>query len=280
MLINYEIFLNFLQKKLPNPIEDLNIETKVQLNKKVANINYDSDDASNVIVKCADGSSYSAKHVIFTASLGVLKKYHQNLFTPNLPQEKVAAIEAYGFGTVGKVFLEFSEPFWKEDGEPFISYSFLWLDDAKKEAKESNRDWMIDVTAFYAVDQFPNILELFVGGPKINEFEARSDQQLIDDCMWMLEKFLGKSLPKPLNMTRTKWLTNDNFLGAYSYGSIEAEKANVGVKQIASSIKNTNDAPIILFAGEATDLKFPSMAHGAVRSGFTAAKKIIEFYEK
>ena len=250
------------------------------MNKKVTNIKYNpKDETSNVAVTCSDGSSYSAKHVIFTPSLGVLKKYHESLFTPALPQQKILAINNYGFGTVGKVFLEFDQPFWVEQGKPFLAYEFLWLEPDKKEAKSSNREWTTDITGIYVVDQFPNLLEVFLGGSNLNQFETSSDSKIIEDCMWLLEKSLGRSLLKPKAMTRTKWLTNGNFLGAYSYGSMDAEKADIGPKDIAESIMNANESPILLFAGEATDDKYPSMAHGAVRSGFRAADEIVKFYD-
>ncbi|XP_070491017.1 spermine oxidase-like isoform X2 [Chironomus tepperi] len=276
----YKTFFDFLTKKAPNPAQYLNIESKVQLNKKVTNIKYNpKDETSNVAVTCSDGSTYSAKHVIFTPSLGVLKKYHESLFTPALPDQKILAIKNYGFGTVGKVFLEFDQPFWKEQGKPFLAYEFLWLDSDIKEAIATNREWMTNITGIYIVDQFPNLLEVFLGGSNLNEFETSSDSKIIDDCMWLLEKSLAKTLPKPKSMIRTKWLTNENFLGAYSYGSIDADKANVRPKDIAESIKNVDEAPILLFAGEATDDRYPSMAHGAVRSGFRAADEIVDFYD-
>ncbi|KAL7016905.1 hypothetical protein ACKWTF_010193 [Chironomus riparius] len=268
----FKTVFDFISKKLPDPSQHIDIDSKVQLNKKVTNINYNVIDAnSKAVITCADGSSYEAKHVIFTPSLGVLKKYHESLFTPALPEQKVLAIKTWGFGAAGKVFLEFDEPFWSEEGEPFVAYEFLWLDVDKDEAKAYNREWMLGISAFYIVDEFPNMLEAYLGGPKINQFEASSDEKIIEDCMWALEKFLGKSLPKPKAMTRSKWLSNENFLGSYSYPSMDAERAGVGIKELAESINNDNGEPILLFAGEATDEKYPGNTHAGVRSGFRAA---------
>lgn len=64
---------------------------KIELNKDVYNIDYTSD--SNIIVKTKDGSIYKASHVIFTASLGVLKEKHNTMFTPLLPETKQHAIK-------------------------------------------------------------------------------------------------------------------------------------------------------------------------------------------
>lgn len=65
---------------------------KVELNKDVTNIDYTSD--NNIIVKTKDGSEYTASHVIFTPSLGVLKEKHTTMFTPVLPAKKQHAIKA------------------------------------------------------------------------------------------------------------------------------------------------------------------------------------------
>lgn len=78
------------------------------MNKEVRNIDWNSNE---VIIKCADGTEYQAEHVLFTITLGVLKKQHLTLFTPKLPQKKVTAIDNTAFGTLGKIFLEFEEPF-------------------------------------------------------------------------------------------------------------------------------------------------------------------------
>lgn len=274
---NFELFFNkifFLQKKLPNPSKSLNVESKIQFKKEVTNIKWQTSD-ENVQVECADGSTFLANHVIFTASLGVLKKRHESLFTPNLPSKKVLSIENIAFGAVGKIFLEFKEPFWPKDS--FIGYSFLWQDKHIQEAVASNKEWVLGVSGFYSVDSFPNLIEAFVTGEHVNAFENLSEQKLLDDCMWMFEKFLGKPLPKPTKMTRTNWLKNNNFLGTYSYFSLGTQKLIVSPQDLAESLKTSNGKPVIFFAGEATDIKFPSYAHGAVSSGWRAANELIKY---
>ncbi|CAG9809765.1 unnamed protein product [Chironomus riparius] len=276
----FKTVFDFISKKLPDPSQHIDIESKVQLNKKVTNIKYNINDVNNkAVITCADGSAYEAKHVIFTPSLGVLKKYHESLFTPALPEQKVLAIKLYGFGAAGKIFLEFDESFWIEEGEPFVAYQFLWLDADKEEVKAANREWMLGISAFYMVDEFPNMLEAYLGGPNIEEFEASSDEKIINDCMWAFEKFLGKTLPRPKAMIKTNWLTNENFLGAYSYPSMDAEKAGVGIQELAESINNNDGKPILLFAGSAMDEKYPGNTHAGVRTGFRAADEIISIYQ-
>jgi len=50
--------------------------------------------------------------IICTLPLGVLKATHRKMFYPRLPEQKVQCIENVGYGKVGKIFLEWSEPWW------------------------------------------------------------------------------------------------------------------------------------------------------------------------
>jgi monoamine oxidase len=111
-------------------------------------------------------------------------------------------------------------------------------------------------------------------------FEKLEDEKVIRDCRWLLEKFLGMRVPRPINMKRTRWLTNSNFYGTYSYLSVDADKNEILPKHLAQSLLNAADKPVILFAGEATDDEFSSNAHGAVNSGWRAAKELIDFQSK
>ena len=79
----------------------------------VKTINWSSDKSqtgSKVKVKCQDGDTYTADHVIVTPSLGFLKE-NLSIFEPPLPEQYQTAIQKHGFGTLGKMFLIWdSEP--------------------------------------------------------------------------------------------------------------------------------------------------------------------------
>lgn len=138
---------------------------------------------------------------------------------------------------------------------------------------------LINIRSFIRVDSFPYAIEALLAGKRMDEFELLADQKVIDDCKWLLEKFLGKQLPRLTSMRRTRWLTNSNFFGTYSYQSLSADRNKVLPKDLAESLLNSVNKPIVLFAGEATDYEFPSNAHGAVSSGIRAAKEIIDYYK-
>ena len=274
--MGFKTVFDYIQKKLPDPRKNLDVESKVQLNKEVTNINWSS---RRVVITLKDRTTITADHVICTVALGVLKDRHPALFTPPLPANKINAINSIGFGTLGKVFLEFDQPFWSFDPNVFIGYAFLWTDDDLKAVLQSDRAWLIDLTSFVRVDGYPNLLEGLISGRRVREFENLSDTKIINDCMWLLRKFLNRNLPQPKSMNRTKWLTNRNFMGSYTYPSVDAERTKASSKDLARTLYNRADKPLVLFAGEATDETFPSFAHGAVSSGWRAANELVTYLD-
>lgn len=226
------------------------------------------------IIKCADGNTYSTDHVIVTIPIGVLQARHQTLFTPSLPERKILTIENYGNGNLGKIFLEFERPFWPTNGS-FGTYSFLWREKDSNEIKSTDKEWLLAISTFHKVDGFDNVIQAFVSGVHMKTFETISNEKLINDCLWMMEKFFGRKLPKLKNMARSKWLTSKNFLGSYTFIGRGFDRFNVGPKDLAQSIKKLDGKNFLHFAGEATDEIYPSYVQGAVCSGWRAAEEII-----
>lgn len=175
--------------------------------------------------------------------------------------------------------MEFEKPFWPVDITDWVGYLFLWKQDDLAIINGTDKEWIKDVIGFIRVDAQPNIISGLVAGRKMKQFEEINDIQLIDDCMWLLEKFLNKSLPRPQNMRRSHWLTNKYFLGSYSFPSMDTQEHNVAVgKDLGESIYNTDKKPVLLFAGEATNEKYSGYVHGAVESGWRVGNEIIDYY--
>lgn len=262
---------HFLQNKIPRHKFD---NSKIKLNTEVTNIRYTQFPNEKSVVTCFDGTKYLADHVIVTLPIGVLKAHHLKMFTPSLPERKILSIEKTGIGNLGKIFLEFEKPFWPTDGS-FATYSFLWKENDVNEVRLTDREWLFGISTFHRVDGFPNLIQAFVSGPSMKTFETISDEKLIQDCLWMLEKFIGEKLPKIKNMRRSKWLLNKNFLCSYTYVSRDMEIFNVGPNDLAEPIKKVDGKAFLHFAGEATDIVYPSFVQGAVHSGWRAADEII-----
>lgn len=89
-----------------------------------------------------DQKKYYADHVIVTTSLGVLKARHKTLFTPELPNSLKRAISAFGFGNIGKIFLEYDMPFWPNDTE-WVGYGFLWTKNDIAAINGTDKEWFV-----------------------------------------------------------------------------------------------------------------------------------------
>jgi spermine oxidase len=139
---------------------------------------------------------------------------------------------------------------------------------------------LIDLQLFVRLDAFPNVIEAMVSGKYLDQFELSSDQKVVEDCQWMLEKFLNRKLPRPIDIKKTKWKTKDNFCGSYSYQSLAAHRNGIFPRDLAKSLVNIANKPVVLFSGEHTDDQFASNAHGAIRSGIRVADELIEFLER
>lgn len=118
----YKTILDVLIRKIPNPSQQLPFFENLYLNKEVKNVNWED---SVVRVTSSDGNVFIADHVIFTPSVGVLKHYHQTLFTPSLPEEKISAIQDIGLGAIVDFSLYFPSRWWPND-DVFSGYYFVW----------------------------------------------------------------------------------------------------------------------------------------------------------
>lgn len=133
----YEIFFKYLMQQLPRD----SVLSKILYKKEVVNVQWNPNyEFKKVITTCSDGHKYFADHLIFTPSLGVLKEKYRSLFSPQLPTSIIQAINSMGFGTIGKIFLEFKEPFWPTNID-WVGYGFLWTDEQKFEIKGTKREW-------------------------------------------------------------------------------------------------------------------------------------------
>ena len=110
-------------------------------------------DNSKVVVDCENGEKLFADHVIVTVSLGVLKACRDKLFDPQLPEEKVEAIDKLGFGIVDKVSLYFDEAIVEPD---VFRIELLW-DDRKFQDEERHTDlansWFRKIYSFEVVHE-------------------------------------------------------------------------------------------------------------------------------
>ncbi|XP_003704750.2 uncharacterized protein LOC100878001 [Megachile rotundata] len=274
----YKTLFDLLSQKIPNSKKMLPVMDKIEFNKSVTNIDYTSH--NDIIVTTNDDSKYIASHVIFTASLGVLKKKHTTMFTPILPVNKQHAIKGLDFGAVNKIFLEFPHRWWQEECPGF---SLIWSREDKAEFIRSygqEYEWLCDVFAFISVDYQPRVLCAWIAGKYAKHIESLCDNDVSDGLYLLLEKFLSKAynIPKFDQMLRSSWYTDEHFYGSYSFRSLTTEEMNIETKDLAEPFITADGKPILLFAGEATHDHYYSTVHGAVETGYREADRIVDFY--
>ncbi|KAJ6642458.1 Polyamine oxidase 1 [Pseudolycoriella hygida] len=271
----FHTVFEFLSRRRPDPTQYLDVESKILTNKEVTNVDWSG---GVITLQCGDNTQYTADHVIFTASLGVLKDRHRTLFSPVLPADKVSAIENSEYGTLEKIFLEFAQPI--NDSIDFAQYSILWTQNDINMLLGTPREWLTEMAYFRRVDAFPNLLGTFFVGSRIPDFNEFNVSRIIDDCHWLLQRITGQVLSRPINAYRSEWITKRNFMGAYSLFTMNSAHHGANPSELAKPVYDSNGRPRIFFAGEHTSSNFSGYTHGAVETGFQAARDVLEHLEQ
>lgn len=221
----------------------------VKLNQRVTKIDY-----SNPKIKVThNGTVSEADFVIVSVPLGVLKA-NKIEFLPALPTAKQTAINKMGMNCVNKFLLTWDSAFW--DDVQYISYT--------PEIRDKF-NYFVNVKKFH-----PNVnaLMTFAYADYARQTETMTDAEITSEIMAHLKDIYGNSIPNPTKMLRTKWQTNENSFGAYSYTAVGTE-----MKHFDDLAEEISDK--LFFAGEHTNADYFSTVHGAYLSGLREADKII-----
>ncbi|XP_064599632.1 peroxisomal N(1)-acetyl-spermine/spermidine oxidase-like isoform X2 [Liolophura sinensis] len=265
----FESVLEVLKKNIP--------QENMVLNTPVKCINWNQNNSTNnneygVCVELENGEKMYANHVVVTVSVGVLKANAAHFFNPQLPIEKLRAIDHIGFGVVNKVMLEFDEQIVDPD---VFRIELLW-DKTPDDDSDLASSWFKKIYSF-EVDH-EHVLIGWLSGREAMYIESLTEEQIGNDCVAVLKKFLKKDIPKPKRVIRTTWGSNQYTRGAYSYvavGGTAQEMETLGEPLIAD-----NGKAQVLFAGEATHKSFYSTTHGALLTGQREAQRIIDIYSE
>jgi monoamine oxidase len=222
----------------------------IQLNQRVTHINY-SDTKAKVT---HNGTTSEADYVLVTVPLGVLKN-NSIQFTPALPSAKLNAIQKVGMNCANKFLLTWDTAFW--DDVQYLSYT--------PETKDKF-NYFVNVKKY---NPSVNALMTFAYADYGRQTETMTDAQVIEEIMNHLRDIYGSSIPNPTNMLRTKWYTNENAFGSYSYTAVGTEMRHFD--DLAAEVSDK-----LFFAGEHTEADYFSTAHGAYLSGVREADKIID----
>lgn len=221
----------------------------ISLNQRVSAIDY-----SGATINITHNNTVTpADFVIVTVPLGVLKN-NKIVFTPNLPSAKQTAIQKIGMNCVNKFLLTWETAFW--DDVQYISYTPEMRD---------KFNYFVNLNKFLPS---VNALMTFAYADYGRATETMTDAQVTSEIMAHLRDMYRTSIPAPAHLLRTRWSTNENSFGAYSYTAVGTEMRHF--EDLAEEIDNK-----LFFGGEHTEVDYFSTAHGAYLSGIREADKII-----
>jgi monoamine oxidase len=290
---------------------------QVKLGVEVKHISWSTNP---IEIETSDGT-FTAGEVVSTIPLGVLKKYvrpsdsgaeAKSLFIPQLPAPKVEAISSLGFGTLDKIFLVYSSPWWKT--EPFFSilkkgFTSMKFEESDEEDSSTNDhpasssadepeepDTFIGfttelpglsispshvkpgpsslfVTNLHSLTGFP-ALSAFVSCSSATYIESLSDKDASMIVHRALTKGLGREPPLPDAVHVTRWAADQYSLGSYSH-MIKGVSETQHRAEFQKPVVNEQGA-ILRFAGEHTSINHFATVHGALLSGWREADVVLQ----
>lgn len=204
----------------------------------------------------AGGQTFTAQKLIVTAPLGVLQAPNKHTtaitFEPALDAQ-AQAVQQIGFGSVVKVMLQFSTPFWLEYRKDI---GFLL-------SEEAVPTWWTQLP-----DTTP-LLTGWVGGPQAARFKDTSAEAIVEQAVQSLANIFTMRVEQVKALLTAahavKWQTNSFSLGAYSYSKLFTEAAR---KLLNQPVQDT-----IYFAGEALyEGEAGGTVEAALYSGYSVSK--------
>ncbi|WBQ11938.1 FAD-dependent oxidoreductase [Hyphomonadaceae bacterium BL14] len=218
----------------------------ISLNRPVAQVRWDGPGVEVVLVS---GESLRADRVIVTVPLGVLKTGGIR-FTPELSQDKQAAIDRLGMGLLNKQFLRFETAFWPAGID--------WHECMKREPGLWSQ-WVSLARAGAPV------LMGFTGGDAARRTEPLEDRAVLADALDTLRDMFGSATPVPVAVQMTRWGRDPLAGGAYSFYAVGSGPDD------RETLARPEGGGAVCFAGEACSTGYPGTVHGAFLSGLAAA---------
>uniref|UniRef100_A0A1I8AP15 Amino_oxidase domain-containing protein n=1 Tax=Steinernema glaseri TaxID=37863 RepID=A0A1I8AP15_9BILA len=252
---------NYLKEFVPDEF--------IKYNHVVRRINYSGDKTSIMIENGSDLILYPKKfdYVIVTSSLGHLKKYARSMFKPELPKKKLEAIDALGFGNLLKVDLIYDQPWW--------TYNDSTITALRVKGCSSSPYLMDHFHSFEPLEWADNVLIAWVSGDGPSLIDSIPDYSLSRMITYHLRESLqNENIPAPNEIIREHWVSNDLFLGAYSYITPKAASLPDEAYARMSRPVYSHRRPRIFFAGEATHPLMYQTTVGAYESGRREATRI------
>ncbi|KAK3573932.1 hypothetical protein QTP86_033022 [Hemibagrus guttatus] len=277
----YEGLIKHMMNELPKDI--------VLFNKPVKCIHWNSfhSRASSkgrtcpVAVECFNGETFEADHIILTIPLGYMKKHHDTLLNPPLPQHKLHSMQKLGFGTNNKIFLELEKPFWDEDCEVMF---LVWEDeyDLQDCVSDMKTAWIRKMSCFTVLkptERYGHMLCGWIAGQESEYMETLPEEEVLHTMTKLLHQFTGNPTIAIKKLVRSRWFHDPYTCGSYSYVARGCSGQDIENLAEPLPLRGSKAEPLqVLFAGEATHKSFFSTVHGALLTGWREADRLISHY--
>ncbi len=223
------------------------IISNITYNCPITSVDYTGE---KIILKDASNNSYQADKVIIAVPISILK-LNEIAFFPALPSAKTDAFSKFGMGPGMKVFLKFSEKFYR-DGLYGGAVCAAYEDDTVGKTTSEN------------------VLLAFVMGDQATNLHALgSDNAITLALLQELDTiYNGQATANFISSVVFDYTAKPFIKGAYSYSTVGMGNAR---EVAAQSIDNK-----LFFAGEAVNTNgHHQTVHGAVESGYKAVIDIL-----
>ncbi|XP_074588536.1 lysine-specific histone demethylase 1 homolog 2 [Curcuma longa] len=229
--------------------------------KTVTRIAYGEGGVEVVVV---GGQIFQADMVLCTVPLGVLKSGTIK-FDPELPPQKLQAIDRLGFGLLNKLAMIFPYVFWGEEVDTFGCL--------RKE--QTKRGEFFLFYGYHTVSGGAVLIALIAGEASLN-FEQSNPLTSLHHVLSILRGIYGPrgvSVPDPIQTICTRWGNDPLSRGSYSHVRVGSSGNDYNV--LAENVKGR-----LFFAGEATNREYPATMHGAFLSGLREASCILQTWRE
>ena len=223
------------------------VADRVRLNTPIATVDYREQ---SIRLSSAEGEIFTADKVIITVPITVLRDGDID-FQPALPAEKTAAFGKIGMGPGMKVFLRFSNRFFRKStvgGSVCAAY--------------------VDDSVGKTVDDA--VIMAFVMGDQAAALHALgSDTAIVEALLGELDSMYGNQASAAFVDAHVQnWTAHPHIRGAYSYATVGIDDArSVAARPIGNRL---------YFAGEAMNLNgHHQTVHGAVETGYNAVLQLL-----
>lgn len=230
------------------------LANRLILNSPVQEIDYSR---TTIQVTTTDSTVYSGDRVIVTVPLTMLKN-NSITFLPELPSDKVNALNQVDMPDGLKVFIEMEENFYPDI--TVVGGLFDFIGEDSGEALYYN--------AAFRKDTNRNVLALFGVGDPIKRYTGQgSHDNIIDYIMTELDEiFSGSASRKYVQHVVQNWTSEPYIMGSYShYDNYSA------LDVLARPIDGK-----VYFAGEAYSDESQATVHGAAETAWRAVRQILQ----